>query len=203
MSAPVPPETAIMLIAEHALVRAGLRAVLESTAGFRIVADAPTLIRASAMLLERVPDLLVLTRAPRDDAEERALGRLRARYERVCVMLLDEDADGHADLTCVPTSANVSDFCDAAGLALNGACAGCALRTQCVSPKMVTALSPRETQVAVSVAAGLSTKQVAGALGISVRTVNTYRESLARKLGASSAAVLTRFVIEHGLDKAR
>jgi hypothetical protein len=30
--------------------------------------------------------------------------------------------------------------------------------------------------------------------------VNTYRESLARKIGGSSAAVLTRYVLEHGLD---
>ena len=60
-------------------------------------------------------------------------------------------------------------------------------------------LSRRERQVAVRVAAGLTTKQIAGALGVSVRTVNTYRESLARKVGASSAAVLTRYVLEHRL----
>jgi DNA-binding CsgD family transcriptional regulator len=51
----------------------------------------------------------------------------------------------------------------------------------------------------VRVAEGLSSKEIAAVLGIAVRTVNTYRESLARKLGASSPAVITRFVIESGL----
>ena len=57
-------------------------------------------------------------------------------------------------------------------------------------------LSRRETHVAVRVSAGLTSKQIAADLGVSLRTVHTYRESLARKLGASSAAVITRFVIE-------
>jgi two-component system response regulator NreC len=60
-------------------------------------------------------------------------------------------------------------------------------------------LSRREREVAVRVAEGLSSKEIAAVLGIAVRTVNTYRESLARKLGASSPAVITRFVIESGL----
>ena len=66
-------------------------------------------------------------------------------------------------------------------------------------PQRAVALSRRERQVAVRVAEGMSTKQIAAALGIGTRTVNTYRESLARKLGASSAAVLTRFVLKSGL----
>ena len=69
-------------------------------------------------------------------------------------------------------------------------------------PQLVAALTLRERQVAVSVADGRSSKQIAGALGISLRTVNTYRQSLARKLDGSSAAVLTRYVIESGLEVA-
>jgi DNA-binding CsgD family transcriptional regulator len=96
----------------------------------------------------------------------------------------------------------VEEFCAAVGSLLGGACAACALRPQCPVPQLAALLSRRERQVAVSVAAGLSSKQIAGALGIGVRTVNTYREGLARKVGASSGAVLTRYVIESGLDAA-
>jgi DNA-binding CsgD family transcriptional regulator len=77
-------------------------------------------------------------------------------------------------------------------------CAECALRRDC--PRNTVALSPREKDVAVHIARGLATKQIAAALGIGIRTVNTYRESLARKLGSSSPAVVTRFVLEAGLD---
>lgn len=60
-------------------------------------------------------------------------------------------------------------------------------------------LSRRERQVAVRVAQGLMSKEIAADLGISLRTVHTYREALARKLGTSSAAVVTRFVLRTGL----
>ena len=46
----------------------------------------------------------------------------------------------------------------------------------------------------------MSSKEIGAALGIKLRTVNTYRESLARKLGASSPATVTRYVLEHGLN---
>ena len=52
------------------------------------------------------------------------------------------------------------------------------------------------------IARGKTSKQIAAELAISLRTVNTHRENLARKLGTSSVAGLTRFVIEHQLDDA-
>jgi DNA-binding CsgD family transcriptional regulator len=45
----------------------------------------------------------------------------------------------------------------------------------------------------------LTSREIASMLGVAIRTVNAYRESLAGKKRASSAAVLTRFVIESGL----
>jgi DNA-binding NarL/FixJ family response regulator len=92
------------------------------------------------------------------------------------------------------------ELCSVLGVALSGRCAGCAFRGSCPAPRVAVALSRRERQVAVRVAEGLSSKQIAAHLGIALRTVNTYRESLARKLGASSAAVVTRFVLENGLS---
>jgi DNA-binding NarL/FixJ family response regulator len=114
----------------------------------------------------------------------------------------DDGADAGVGLAALPCDAGVVEFCAAIGTLLGGRCAACALRAQCPAPRLEAALSRRERQVAVRVAAGLTTKQIAATLGVSVRTVNTYRESLARKVGASSAAVLTRYVLEHGLDAA-
>jgi two-component system, NarL family, nitrate/nitrite response regulator NarL len=67
------------------------------------------------------------------------------------------------------------------------------------SPATIT---PRERQVLCRIARGKTSKQIAAELTISLRTVNTHRENLARKLGTSSVAGLTRFVIEHQLDDA-
>jgi DNA-binding NarL/FixJ family response regulator len=94
----------------------------------------------------------------------------------------------------------VAEFCSVLGSLLGERCAACVLRGHCPAARAAVALSRREKQVAVLVAAGLASKQIAAQLGIGLRTVNTYRESLARKLGASSPAVLTRYVLEHGLE---
>ncbi|MEP6494134.1 MAG: helix-turn-helix transcriptional regulator [bacterium] len=61
-------------------------------------------------------------------------------------------------------------------------------------------LSFRERQVLARVAAGKTSKEIATELGIAIRTVNTHRENLAKKLGTSSVAVFTRYALEHGIE---
>jgi len=60
-------------------------------------------------------------------------------------------------------------------------------------------MSPREREVLIGIADGLSNKEVAARLNIGVRTVDTHRERLIRKLNIRSTAGLTRFAIKHGL----
>jgi DNA-binding NarL/FixJ family response regulator len=62
-------------------------------------------------------------------------------------------------------------------------------------------LTAREVEVACLVAGGHTSRGIGEALGISVRTVNTYREHLKAKLGVSSVAQLTRYVIEHKIEQ--
>jgi two-component system nitrate/nitrite response regulator NarL len=60
-------------------------------------------------------------------------------------------------------------------------------------------LSPRESQVLALVADGKTNRRIADLLGISVRTVESHRAHISRKLGLRSAAELTRLAIQHGL----
>jgi two-component system nitrate/nitrite response regulator NarL len=60
-------------------------------------------------------------------------------------------------------------------------------------------LSPREREVLACVAEGLLNKEIADRLGVGIRTVQTYRDSLMRKLNIHSVAGLTVFAIQHGL----
>jgi DNA-binding NarL/FixJ family response regulator len=53
--------------------------------------------------------------------------------------------------------------------------------------------------VLIGVASGRTNRETAAALGISVRTVETHRDSLMRKLGIHTVAELTRFALEHRL----
>lgn len=64
-------------------------------------------------------------------------------------------------------------------------------------------LTPRERQVLKQVAEGLTNKESAARLGLSVRTVEAHRESIAGKLGLRGTAALTRYALEHGLLASR
>jgi two-component system nitrate/nitrite response regulator NarL len=60
-------------------------------------------------------------------------------------------------------------------------------------------MTPREREVLVGVAEGLSNKEIAARLGLGVRTIETHRDRLGRKLNLRSAASLTRFALTQGL----
>jgi DNA-binding NarL/FixJ family response regulator len=62
-------------------------------------------------------------------------------------------------------------------------------------------LTPRERDVLRGIANGQTNKEVAAALGISHRTVETHRENVMRKLGIHTVAGLTRYAIDHGLTR--
>jgi len=193
-----PQDTSILVVAEHALVRAGLRALLGGTPGLSVIAEAPDLQNAATLAQRYQPDVVLLDIAPAD--AERSADALGRAAPRACVLYLGEGNGDVGMLRCIPRDAGVNEFCDAVASVLGNRCGACGLRPACRAVTAAISLSPRERQVAVYVAAGLASKQIAALLGIGLRTVNTYRESLARKLGASSPAVLTRYVLEHGLD---
>ena len=60
-------------------------------------------------------------------------------------------------------------------------------------------LTNREQNILLQLAQGKSNKDVASQLDISVRTVETHRRNIKRKLGISSTAGLTRYALEHGV----
>jgi DNA-binding NarL/FixJ family response regulator len=195
-----PNETTILVVAEHAIIRAGLRAVLEATPGFSVVGDVSDTDAAIVVAARLAPDVVLLGNTPADPAELRRLAALRQALPSACVMCLANGAAlGFDAALCLPTDAGVAELCATVGSALGDRCAACLLRPRCLAPALAVALSRREKQVAVCVAEGMSSKRIAATLGIALRTVNTYRESLARKLGASSAAVVTRYVLQHKL----
>jgi DNA-binding NarL/FixJ family response regulator len=64
---------------------------------------------------------------------------------------------------------------------------------------VLAALSPREREILGLVGCGLATKEIATALGISPRTVDTHRASLMKKLGVRSGTALARLAVQEGL----
>jgi DNA-binding NarL/FixJ family response regulator len=67
--------------------------------------------------------------------------------------------------------------------------------------RAVEALTGREREVLLFIARGALNKEIAAALGISIRTVEAHRDNLMRKLGIRTVAGLTKLVLESGLDQ--
>jgi DNA-binding CsgD family transcriptional regulator len=63
-----------------------------------------------------------------------------------------------------------------------------------------SALTAREREVLARIATGMTSKEIAAVLGISLRTINTHREHLAKKLSTSSVAGMVRYAIENGIN---
>ena len=68
-----------------------------------------------------------------------------------------------------------------------------------ISVQSSASLSPRECEVLLSIADGLTTKEIAALLNLSVKTIDTHREHLGKKLGSRNTALLTRHAIALGL----
>jgi DNA-binding NarL/FixJ family response regulator len=191
-------------MAEHALVRTALRSLLESTSGLTVVGAASDVEETLRLAHLHQPNVILFGDGAAAHTDETFESISRAAPQACVLMLSSDDSTGqlsqrNRNVGCLPKNVDIREFCSTVAALLGASCAGCVLRPHCPTPGMAVPLSRRETQVAIRVAAGLTSKQIAEELGVRIRTVHTYRESLARKLGASSAAVVTRYVIEMGL----
>lgn len=202
-SAPV--ATRLLLIEEHLLIRTALRALLDATPGLSVVAQAGSCDEAVPVARTHRPEVVLVSGQSIHRASDAFIAALRQASPGACILFLSDGRLSKEGVSvagvhgCLSVDAGVTELCEVVASALGSRCASCAIRPHCPAPQIAVALSRRERQVAVRVAEGMMSKQIAASLGVSLRTVHTYRESLARKLGASSAAVLTRFVLQSGL----
>jgi DNA-binding NarL/FixJ family response regulator len=218
----------ILLADDHALVRSGIRSLLERTgerAGpgslgpMEVVAETSDGREAARLARVMAPDLAILDVAmPRLNGIE-AVRQIRDELPATRVIMLSMHADSKYVYESLRAGAagyvlkdSVFDELLSAIKAVMGG------RTH-VSPPLaalwqtavgraqdlaastsdVDKLSPREREVLQLVGEGQSNREIADALGVSVRTVETHRENVTRKLEIRTVAGLTRFAIRNGL----
>ncbi|MFD1511248.1 response regulator [Lacimonas salitolerans] len=199
----------VVIVDDHPMVAEGIESILESyddihvlaalTNGRaiidRVCALAPDVIlmdlnmpgigglTATEMILERRPGTRILILSMHDSPE-------------YITSALSHGAQGYI-LKDVPTD-EIRTAIDAVMRGQQYLCTGA---QGSLSPEGAgrEALTGREQTVLLQLAQGKSNKQVALALDISVRTVETHRKNIKRKLGISSTAGLTRYAMEHGV----
>ena len=129
-------QTPVLLVAKHALIRAGLRALLNATPGFVVLAEARDLAGAATLVRVHHPEVVLVDGAPDTDVEHLALARLRTLLPDACVLFLSRTEGSDSAVECLPYDAGVTDFCSAIDNLRGGDCRECALRAQCPVPTL-------------------------------------------------------------------
>lgn len=206
MTAPI----RVVIVDDHPMVAEGIQAILETYDDLNVVAAlsngqeivdqvddlAPDVIlldlnmpnvnglTATEMILERRPDTRILILSMHDSTEyiNSALSHGARGY-----ILKDVPTD-EIRAAILTVMAGRQYLCTGASSALES-------RAGLVRDQ----LTNREQTILLQLAQGKSNKEVAAALNISVRTVETHRKNIKTKLGISSTAGLTRYAMEHGV----
>ena len=207
----------LMMVDDHPVVRAGLRALLEADEGIEVVAEAGSgdeamrALNLLAQTAESVPDLVLMDLNLGDGIGGIETTRqLRARYPAVRVLAVttfDAEADIDGALEAGATGYVLKDSPTEALIAAVGeAAAGRSVLSPEVQQRLVarmtnpaTALSPRETEILEALATGATNREVAKVLFISESTVKTHLVHLYDKLGVDSRTSALRVARERRL----
>jgi len=198
----------IMLVDDHPLVRDGLRARLEAVSHFRVVAEADSGFDALALAGSTRIDLVLMDITMRDGSGIEATARLYANYPDIAVLILSMHDKLEYVTQAMQAGARGYVLKDAPGkdivLAIDTVVAGGIYYSAAVARQLArpaaqdNQLTSREQEVLRHIANGESNKQIAKALDLSVRTVETHRLNIKRKLGIEGQAELIKFALQHG-----
>ena len=203
----------ILLADDHVMVRQGLRVLLEQ-AGMIVIGEASDGQEALRLAHEHTPDVAVLDIAmPSLNGLETAR-RLRETLPQTKIVLLTMHTEEPYVLEALQAGAvgyvlktqAAGDIVQAIRDALQGAIYLSSRVAHTVVQAYLTrsSLSPdpltsREREIVQRIAEGQTTKEIASALGLSVKTVESHRSSLMRKLDIHETATLVRYAIRRGL----
>jgi len=206
----------VILADDHTLVRAGIRRIIESQPGCVVVGEAADGHEAIETLRRVQADVLVLDlkMEGRDGIE--VLRVAKADRPEVRVIVLTMHAGREYVARAMEEGANGYLLKDSAvqdlAAAIDAVMAGRTYFSPAIQQQMaeilngrepatpdLRALTDREREVLVLLVRGLSTKEIAAALDIGARTVETHRANLMRKLGVRSVALLTQVAIREGI----
>jgi two-component system, NarL family, nitrate/nitrite response regulator NarL len=197
---------ALMLVDDHPLVRDGLRVRLESVPGFRVVAEAASADEALAAALAQPLDLVLMDIGMKGVNGIEATRRLLAALPALRVLVLS--MYDHAEYVREALAAGACGYLlkDSPAEEIVEAIRAVMAGGTHVSPALADAVSraergdglltPREREVLALIAEGLSSKDIGERLAMGVRTVETHRTSLRRKLDLASPAALVRYAVE-------
>lgn len=206
----------VLLADDHGIVRAGLRRLVEESGDMEVVAEAADGNEAIRLIRERHPDVAVIDLSmPHVDGLE-VITRIHPEYPALPIIVLTMHAENQYVVRAIEAGAMgyitkqsaPEQLVTAIRKVLGGsryltddATESLALRVSRGSRggTGLDDLSTRELQVLRRLALGHTNREIAEAYNISIKTVDTYRFRLLKKLNLRNNAELSRYAIQNGL----
>jgi DNA-binding NarL/FixJ family response regulator len=208
-------EVRLVLADDHALVRSGLRALLEGSEGFAVVGEASDGDEAIARVAEQRPDVVLLNLSMPGTNGLDATRRIAREHPGTRVLVVSMHADEEYVRRALSAGAAGYLLKEADRAELEMAIRAVARGDAWISPgasKAVVAavargertagleaLTARQREVLRLVAEGRSTKEIALRLGVSPKTVDVHRSQLMLRLGVRGVPALVRAAVRLGL----
>ncbi|OUL30325.1 response regulator transcription factor [Nostoc sp. 106C] len=207
----------ILLADNHTLVRAGLRALLQNIEGIQVIAEAGDGREALRLIAEYQPDVVLMDIAMPEMNGLEAAAHVVKEFPQVRVIMLSMHANEEYVLQALRIGAMGYLLKDAGiselEVAIRAICQGETYLSPAVSKHVVanylqrvsdessslTQLTSRQREILQLIAEGRSTKEIAELLYISVKTVETHRMQLMKRLDIHDVAGLVRYAIRMGL----
>jgi len=204
----------IVLADDHAVVRSGLRMLLEREPGFEVVAEAPDIATARRYLLGHRPDVLLVDLNMPGGSTLKALPRLTRDFPDTAVVVLTMQQEPAFAREALAAGAIGYVVKDAADDELVRAVRYAAAGERYVNPRMgermavappadaPDGLSPRDADILRLIALGHTNAEMAQQLFLSVRTVETHRARIQHELGTTTRSELVSYALDNGLISA-
>jgi two-component system invasion response regulator UvrY len=207
----------VLIVDDHPIVRAGLRRIAEDDRGIAVTAEAPNGDAALAALREYVADVVLLDVSMPGAPFTETLRRLREEHPTVRILVLSGHPEDQWAVRALRGGASGYLTKDHSPEQLLDAIRRVHRGGRYVSPTLAERLatqlgqdfveapheqlSDREFDVLRGLGSGRSVKEVAEKLGLSSKTVSTYRTRLMEKMRFTTNADLVQYATEYGLTE--
>jgi two-component system response regulator NreC len=206
-------DVTVVIADDHAVVRKGLRLLVEAEPGLRVVAEAGTVPDALRMAKAHRPKVLVLDLNMPGGSSLEAIPTMREEVPMTAIVVLTMQNDPSFARQALQSGALGFVLKEAADDELLGAIRLAAEGETYLNPRLGARLaaqppeppgppddlSDRELEVLKLIALGHTNAEIAAQLYLSVRTVESHRAHIQQKTRRSSRAELVRYALEHGL----
>ena len=206
----------IIIVDDHAVVRSGIKHILQERPDIHVVAEASSGSEAMKHLRENSTDIVLLDISMPDKSGIEVLKNIRSQHPEVSVLILTMHPEEQYAIRALKGGAAGYITKDSAPSELISAVLKISSGKRYISASLADklagmldistdqapheTLSDREHEVMLLIASGKSMTEIAGSLNLSIKTVSTYKSRILTKMDLKSTADIIRYSIKNNLS---